>query len=236
MNETSALIVMTATIDPGRLDNLAITDPMLRWQQYQEAVRFWLSHQSVGSVVFFENSGHPVDFTPLEDTASRLGKALEIVSYPGNVGTSEKGRGYGEGEILNRAVRDSRLIRRHKSFFKVTGRFKIANFSSLESSSRDYPVVVNERSLRKRRWVDTRFFKMTPEFYQMHLASVHQEAQTIDYVLGEGYARALHHLNLPAFRFPIRVQGIAGNGSVYQDSPLKFAVKTLFAMAGGYRV
>lgn len=232
----SALIVLTATIDPGRLDNLVIADPILRWTQYQEAVTFWLEHPSVGSVALFENSGFPVDFSTLEDTAERRGKPLEVVSYNGNVGTSEKGRGYGEGEILNRAVSESQLIRQHESFFKVTGRFKVTNFTRLESSSRKHPVVVNERSLRRRRWVDTRFFKMTADFYQTHLSMVHHEAQSIDYVLGEGYARALHPLGVPAFRFPVRVVGVAGNGSQYNDSTLKFAVKSMFAMAGGYRV
>lgn len=236
MSVASALIVMTATIDPGRLDNLVLTDPQLRWHQYQESLRFWLSHPSVENVVFFENSGCGVDFSPTQEMAMRLHKRLEIVTYKGNEGTSERGRGYGEGELLNRALNQSYLIRDRESFFKVTGRFKVLNFAYLEASSRHHPVVVNARSLRKRQWVDTRFFKMTPEFYRKHLEHVHQEAESIDYVLGEGYARALHGLKLPAFRVPIQVVGTAGNGNYYQDSSVKLAVKTVFALAGGYRV
>ncbi len=236
MSPGSALIVMTATIDPGRLDNLVLASPMLRWQQYQEALAFWLKHPSVAAVVFVENSGFPVDFSPLKKAYDRMAKPLEVVSYRGNLGTSEKGRGYGEGEILNRVLEESHLIRDNQSFFKVTGRFKVLNFGALEKTSRPHPVVVNERSLRKRRWVDTRFFKMTPEFYRRHLAHVHYEARSIDYILGEGYARVLHPMHLPAFRFPIHVVGIAGNGSSYQDSSFKLAIKTLCAAAGRYHV
>lgn len=236
VDSASALIVMTATIDPGRLDNLVLMDPQLRWNQYQESLGFWLNHPSVKDVVFFENSGCAVDFSPVQQAATRLGKRLEIVTYKGNAGTSKRGRGYGEGELLNRVLNQSYLIRDQESFFKVTGRFKVLNFARLEASSRHQPVVVNARSLKKRQWVDTRFFKMTPKFYRDHLAHVHQEANSIDYVLGEGYARALHGLSLPAFRVPIHVVGVAGNGNPYQDSPLKLAVKSVFALTGCYRV
>lgn len=236
VGSASALIVMTATIDPGRLDNLVLMDPQLRWNQYQESLGFWLSHPSVKDVVFFENSGCAVDFSYVQQMATRLGKRLEIVTYKGNQGTSERGRGYGEGELLNRALNQSYLIRQQESFFKVTGRFKVLNFAQLEASSRPHRVVVNARSLRKRQWADTRFFKMTPEFYREHLAHVHQESASIDYVLGEGYARALQGLKVPAFRVPIHVVGVAGNGNPYHDSALKLAIKSVFALAGSYRV
>ncbi len=229
-------VLLTATISPSPLPHLVLTDPRERWRQYQQALQFWLNRPAVRQIIFCDNSGYDADYQDVKTWARKRGKVLEVISYKGNDASGLRGRAYGEGELIKRVLKTSILMRQAPGFFKVTGRFVVENFDSLERLTRKQRIVMSRRSVRKTRWADTRFFKMERSFYCGQLMEVHQLAQDDEWILGEAYASILAPLGIPSFPRALRIRGIAGNGAVYGDKLWRYLVKSVMAQAGLYRV
>lgn len=236
MHSSSVPILLTATIDPGDTPGVVLRDAEHRWEQYQSGLYFWLHRREVSRVVFCENSGFNVDYSPFKDEAAKLNKDLEIISYRNNLGSQLLGRGHGEGVILLHALEHSQILGQASAFYKVTGRLKVLNFDLLARLYDRTATVISGRSFKKREWADTRFFKMDKHFYMDYLASVHLEAQSADFVLGEAYARALKGRNVSRFIPVPHIVGVSGSGIEYHDSTLKYVAKTLLAIGGLYGI
>ncbi len=229
-------VLLTATIAPPPLPRLVALDPNQRWAQYRLALEYWMDQTRATRLVFCENSGYGVNYTPLIMRASSLSKQLEVISFNGNHEAHLKGRGYGEGEIIRYALHNSRLIASASGFFKVTGRLVVQNFDLLEYLTRSRPVVMSERSAWRKGWVDTRFYKMDKAFYLRHLQDVHLNADRPDWILGKAYAAAVGTLGLPPFPVAMRIHGVSGNGVPYDEAFWRYMAKSVLAGAGYYRV
>ena len=63
-------------------------------------------------------------------------KEFEWISFQGNTTkTQEKGKGYGEGEIIEYAINHSQLLAKSKMLMKLTGRFYVKNMTLFFFSS-----------------------------------------------------------------------------------------------------
>ena len=119
------LIVLTATIFPAPSERLKRNDPKIRLEDYKSALRFWLlyPHPKLSKVLFLENSG--ADLSELEAIYARenlLNKEVEFISMNGNQIPKGLHYGYGEMQMLDHGLRQSRLREQTTHMIKVTGR------------------------------------------------------------------------------------------------------------------
>ena len=93
------IILLTGCVNPDGMPFTTLTDISIREKQYIEAINFYL-HNTDFPIVFAENSGTGIskshDLFPDN-------KRLELLSYKGNI-HKNKGKGYGEAEIINYAL------------------------------------------------------------------------------------------------------------------------------------
>ncbi|MDA8193881.1 MAG: hypothetical protein M0Z53_07785 [Thermaerobacter sp.] len=226
-------LVMTATIRPGRQPHLTVSDPAVRWGQYQSAIRFWLARPAVRILVFCENSGYPVPYAPLQAEARHAGKTLEILrAAEPPAGT---GKAYGEGELLKTALHQSDHLRQAVAFFKVTGRIQVLNFDRIAHRTRATPTALGRRYQSQPLWADTRFFKMERAFYLRWLIDRHQLA-TPNTILGQLWGPVLTAHHLPGLWPLPHYAGQAGNGQTYDDRGWRRLARNAVALTGGYRL
>ena len=94
---------------------------------------------------------------------------------------SRKGKGYGEGKLVEFAVQNSRLIAQSGSFFKITGKTYVRNFLDLYKLINEFKVStmvwkhIEDGELAKP-WADCRFYYVSKEIALEHFVPAYLEA------------------------------------------------------------
>lgn len=130
LNIDKTVLIITACIKPN-LDTfkLSLTDSNKRLKQYIECIEWSLDNTLFKNIVFVDNSGYPAD-PALIKYASDKGKNFEWLSFTGNKKQIlTYGKGYGEGEIVEYAFNNSKLLKKSTYFCKLTGRLIIDNIN-----------------------------------------------------------------------------------------------------------
>lgn len=235
-------LLMTATIAPVAVPRMTLHDPTVRWAHYAAALQFWLERPGLSGVVFCDNSGYAAPYGPFYEAAGRRGIALEILSWADNQAGMDRGKGYGEGRLMERAVHESRLLNDSPGFYKVTGRLTVTNFDRIERRARRHRRAFCRRFLGQAGWADTRFFKVDRACFERHLIRAYEavtevpDAAAERWALGQAYARVLAPLAPPALLPLPDVAGRSSLGPTYGDPMPKRAIKHALAWAGQYRL
>lgn len=124
MNKT--VILLTACINPDGMSFTNLNNPEERKKQYVEALAFYLNH-TILPIVFVENSN--TDISNLFEEQLTKGR-LEILIFEGNK-EKTKGKGYGEAEIIDYALNNSKIIKDSYVLIKITGRLIVENVEKL---------------------------------------------------------------------------------------------------------
>ncbi len=171
MTSPRNIVVLSATIDPsvGKV-HVALSDKRERLNQYLSNINNLILNSDFDCIVFCENSLYQHDYSDLTTLARQQGKHLEILSFMGsNDIIMVKGKGYGEGEILNYAVHNSLFLRENTtSFYKLTGRIYVDNINKILANSPHDNVFI--RWDVKKKEVDTRFFRTQVGFFKENLS------------------------------------------------------------------
>lgn len=152
-------LIITGCIAPVEQKYLVIKKSEDRLKQYIDSILFYIDNSSCTHILFCENSGFKYDYNWLVEKANNKGKKFEWLSFCGN--TEEvlnRGKGYGEGEILEYALQHS--CYEIDYIEKVTGRLIVNNIRNIEDKisllknyfNRDIVVFPCEKA------IDTRFF------------------------------------------------------------------------------
>ena len=122
------ILLLTGCINPQGMTMTALSDKEERKEQYVKAINYYLENTKF-PIVFAENSG--TDISILFKNAIKSGR-LEYLSFDGNH-AKERGKGYGECEIIQYALRNSLTIRsaKDKRVAKITGRLIIKNINNI---------------------------------------------------------------------------------------------------------
>jgi len=225
MTDSRNLLLVTATITPSKdMPSNALTDATERLGHYRQALRSYLSFPTPcpDQILFCENSGY--DLEPLRAVArdeNPHGKPVHFWSFSPDA-PPERGKGYGEMEILDRAY-DTHLMRLGEDtmVWKVTGRLVVKNLDRLiqsrPASARFYidmrklPFVGHRGNLSH--YADTRIMGYTPNAYKELLYGL-KDGQT--WVNEKGifdrlYAASRRDKRItPRFRIQPQVQGLDG--------------------------
>jgi hypothetical protein len=118
------ILLLTGCINPNGMTMTSLSNQEVRMAQYIEAIRFYLSNTKY-PIVFTENSGTDISgiFSDAIDTCR-----MEFLTFSGNQ-NKERGKGYGECEIIQYALDHSKIIRsnHNQRIVKITGRLIVKN-------------------------------------------------------------------------------------------------------------
>ncbi len=143
-----------------------------------ESVKEWLNSIPKIQIVICDNSGYDFQgeikkYFPDSD--------IECLSFLGDkVAVSEYGKGYGEGEIIEFAIANSRYISNAKCFAKCTAKLwvKDAEFflKNWNGQCVVKPIFKNVFSFRSAfiEYIDTRFYAVSLDFYHKYLKGTYK--------------------------------------------------------------
>jgi len=115
-------LLITASLDPGNTPQVALRGGQVRTIRYMEGLIAWLRDSSIQQIVFAKNCGLQIRSKLLKEVASSYGKELEFIQVQSSVRTVYQGKGFGEGDIINQALRQSEILRVAEDFIKITGK------------------------------------------------------------------------------------------------------------------
>lgn len=242
------VLLLTASIRPNsRLIEETVGDARSREADYAHCLTHYLETiPRLWRVVFVDNSGW--DLSVLRAAAERSARPsteVELLSVDGNDFPGDLGKGWGEGELLRRALDQSRLLKAAPRFAKMTGRHLLFNLAEIvERTAAGYDMVCDLRdhgiyeALRlpaTGRRFDSRFFICSRQFYERHYRDVHlhfRQPGVQGYYIESGFyatTKALEGHEHILCRFPIEpvYGGVAGHGKDYDSfgERLKRAVR-----------
>ena len=130
-------LLLTATITPmANLPAFARSDPVARLRDYEAAFDFYLGLLATGQVeriIFAENSLSDVCSLVQKAETAGLRQRVQFVSFGGLDFPPERGRGYGEFRMVDRAIEESGFIQESPgvTVWKCTGRYVIRNIDRI---------------------------------------------------------------------------------------------------------
>ncbi len=161
--QISHTLIITSTVYVNS-DMTVLTDPLVRERQYVDSILYYLRSPVLSAIIVCDNSGF--DFSTnakLVEVAAESGKRTEFLYFISDKDRiAERGKGYGEGEILAHVFRESRLLAdAEASFFKVTGRLLVLNLDTIARKVRSGETYFQRVGLNpfvNQKKVDTRFY------------------------------------------------------------------------------
>lgn len=182
-------LVLTATVRPLTMRSLSRCNPEDRIRDYREALLFWQRVHAFDWIEVVESSETDIG------AGLELGEHVRIDTYRGCASaTEEKGKGWGEGEIIRRFLSSNDLDATGE-IWKVTGRLRVLNIERLLArigrGSR-HVVYANLHSFSTR--ADSRVFAGPPEFYRHYLSPRTLEVdERVGLEFEHVLARAVHY-------------------------------------------
>lgn len=123
------ILFLTACVNPKGMAYTKLSNPEIRLQQYKDALDWYLENTTM-KILLVENSGY--DFSDCYQKQIREGR-LEFLCYNGNDYDRNRGKGYGEAEIMEYGLLHSKFINNNPNILivKVTGRLFCRNIKEL---------------------------------------------------------------------------------------------------------
>lgn len=241
MAQTVILLITGAVnISAFKIPYTRLTDPKVRLQQYLDSLEYAIEHyHRVNHIVFCENTGYEYDYLQLQEKAVQKGKTLEVISFQGNYPFIEtKGKGYGEGEIIEYALKKSKTLQESDFFYKLTGRIIVKNMDRVMDSTRSDNTFIFVADLKKRfekGRIRTLLYKVNTSLYKQKLIDAYTEVDDFkNHYLEHAFYIRLADMPASSFgRYPDFAGIQATTGKIYQ-SKLKFIKYCLYNYLGFY--
>lgn len=181
MKTIKATLIITGAINIANNVpySTTIIDTKTRLEQYLYSLKYAIKkYKTVDKIIFVENTGYEYNYSDLFELADEFNKQIEVLTFKGTLEEiANKGKGYGEGEMIKYTYANSRLMALSSSFVKLTGRLIIENFDNIMRGTDDnsnYFMLPFVTKIRKSRSVPTVFYKVNKEFYRIHLLDVYK--------------------------------------------------------------
>jgi len=171
---SSIVLITTANNPPENIPFLEMTNIATRFITAKASVFFWAAN-GINEIVIADATGSYLLDNNEVILLNQMGVNVEQISYKQNNDLIKiKGKGYGEGELINFAINNSVLLKKQKSFFKCTGKVYCRNFDAITE-------MINQNKLDSifwrhlgegdsiQLWADMRFFYTTHDFFEDNL-------------------------------------------------------------------
>lgn len=176
MNNDIPVLLITGCISPEiNQQHLCISDSKQRYEQYITSISFYIEKSLFKSIVFCENSNcaYPPN-SGLKELAKKFSKNFEWICFSGDKEeVLNKGKGYGEGEIIEYALEHSKILIQASWFIKTTGRIIVKNVNKIVPKLKLNMNYFNF-DLFRTCGIDTRFYCCTVELYKKYLLSAYR--------------------------------------------------------------
>lgn len=235
------ILLLTGCINPNGMSFTALNNQEERLSQYVKAIRFYIEETSY-SVVFTENSGTNISSLFIEHIKSGR---LECLTFLGNQ-NKERGKGYGECEIIQYALENSRLIKHTHDgrIIKITGRLIVKNINSIIrfhsyffSRKRVFCAINSDLS-----FPDSRLIIAPTNFYHTFLLKKDDindiKGYYFEHALLDTIKQTRKEFPFSPFLLMPTIEGISGStGKIYKEGPksisfffkyLKFTISELY--------
>lgn len=237
------LIVVTGTIRPSnQVNQLALRNEDERFVQYEESLRSLLESRACSKIVFCENSNYGTEkLYHLKTLAEKNRIELELLSFEGDAAqTGIHGKGYGEGEIMNYVLSNSRLATAADFFVKITGRMQIDNIKEISVRLNRGKTYFNIPNRTRRDIYDTRIYAMPKKQFASYFKDSYEKVQDGQGIFLETVytdillKNSIHVTNFP--RYP-RITGISGsNGITYGYTEWKCKIRDILSKLDFYTI
>lgn len=245
----SNTLLLTGTIDPNvfNLDtqkpiNVYLTDAGERLNQYNTSIERYIRESVFDRIIFVENSGAIFNSKKYELLAEKYGKRFEYLLRVLNGDQiskmQQKGKSYGEADLIDFAFRNSSLISEAREVYKVTGRAFLTNSQKILGTSPNQFITKN-----KIRWINTEFFKISKKDYFTFLAEGiclmnDYESQNIERVWYKLIKESGGGMQITAFKVFPRLHGVIGSAisKNYDKSKIEYFVGDLLCKIGYFNM
>ncbi|WDF54710.1 hypothetical protein [Mucilaginibacter sp. KACC 22063] len=200
-----SLLVITSTVYVN--SNLTVLiDPDIRLKQYIDSIKFYAGSPFINRIIICDNSGFDYSENIEIQYIAKI-KEIECLHFVGNkTEILKKGKGYGEGEIMEYVINNSKLMSEEEnSFYKVTGRILLYNVNSIIKAMKkdvNYFQQVGINPFRKVQAVDTRFYHCNKATFFKYLKNAyHQVNDLATFYLEHAYYNSLKSNSVPFKNF-----------------------------------
>lgn len=213
------VILLTGTITPNTPSNLKIIDPVIRRQQYLEAINFYIAKTKF-KIVFAENSNDKLENFPV------LLDRIEYLTFNSTPVQLDRGKGYKELGIIEFAIQNSNFLKKTDFVVKITGRLKVLNLNILSkkflklASKKCNLIYADPFELNN---IDSRCFFFTLDFWPYLKKAGRDINLRYNFELSlwdaiKEYQR-IEGNNFIPLKYPLRIEGISGSfGAKYKHS------------------
>lgn len=223
---TSCVIVSDQTV--------ALKDQSSRVRLTLEAIEKWLAISPDLKLVICDGS----NFNFSELVRKRFPKAkIESLYFQNNQELVKlHGKGFGEGEIVNYAIKNSEFIKQSEFFVKCTSKLWVDNFlDCLEQWNGTFLCKgvfekVFSPSRTRFAYVDTRFYLVNKDFYQNNLSTAYlnvggEQGLSLEHCFRDVIVKKeLHKVLLTV---PPVICGVGGGSGIYYKNNLKRRIKEI---------
>lgn len=176
MSNDTPVLLITGCISPEKNQpHLCISNPKQRYEQYITSISFYIEKSLFKDIVFCESSNfyYPSN-SGLVELAEKYHKNFEWICFSGNKKeVLNKGKGYGEGEIIEYAIGHSQIMIQASYFVKTTGRIVVKNVNKIGLKLNFRKNYFNF-DLCRTCGIDTRFYCCTVDFYKKYLLNAYK--------------------------------------------------------------
>ena len=170
----ATILITTANNPPDGVPFLQMKDPATRMITSKAALYFWVA-QGVEQIVLADATATNLLNECEVEEINLTGTHIEQINYmQATDDIIEKGKGYGEGRLIEFAINNSKLLAREEYFFKCTGKVYVRNFKIIAEIIRANNIsclfwrhMKDGTSMQP--WADCRFFFTSKEFAKKHL-------------------------------------------------------------------
>ena len=213
-------VLITSAINVSAAKTV-LTDPNVRLCLTLKCINKWCSTPGVSHVIVCDGSGFDLRPHLNKIVSTKSGISCEIISFKNDVvGVKAKGKGYGEGEIINYALGHSKFLNGASHFAKCTGKLWVENFATCLSGFNQlasFDFYGNFKPIM----IDTRFYIVEKEFYISKLAALHNYVDDDNgYYLEHAFRDGLAILKLSDYvMYPTpRISGVSGSMGVHFET------------------
>lgn len=236
------LIIVTATIKPSSdVPFLKLSNVNERLEQYIESIIKLFDCENIEKVIFCDNSNYVIDCNRLYESAKLKNVSFEYLHFKGDSSkVSSKGKGYGEGEIINFILENSKLIIGENYFFKLTGRLRVANLNKILNKTKNNINYFNTSSFKNKNSVDTRFYGISVKQYNEYFRNAYHQVDDKNHVYLEHVffniikQKKINSINMPFY--PVFIGQSGSTGKLYEENLFKDNIRNLMHKMNLYNV
>ncbi len=176
-------VVLTSTFRPDPRSATVLYDEPARVRQYATTLD-WVTKNRFGhpGVVLVENSG--AESAVIGERVRRLqsrGLLVEFHQLNEAIPGPFRGKGWGEGRMLEQVLETSPLLGHHDAFVKITGRLRIVNLRRLSAEIQhlrhripSLAFVAQSYVMQPHPFAQIQFFWARRDFFRVHLADAYR--------------------------------------------------------------